>query len=226
MKFAADKGFSGERFNAISLGQGQVRFYLLYFFLCYPFNRWLWKHFLFYQYDHFNSPPGPCCCSTYRECGERWDMGCSPELSLGSVVDDVTWENLWRLVSWQHSSGLQAVAYKLPIWQGNNQPLMCEAIFLENFVRSWNSLLSRPQLIYACFLEYPTKFWSCWYFPLRLRNVMFCLVSSDCASEWREDDKWTSHRIASKPAPVLLKWSNFWPRVLCWLWSQSCCKYF
>lgn len=25
LKFAADKGFSGERFNAISLGQGQVR---------------------------------------------------------------------------------------------------------------------------------------------------------------------------------------------------------
>ena len=36
MKFAADKGFSGDRFNAISLGQGQVL--LLYLV---GFQRWL-----------------------------------------------------------------------------------------------------------------------------------------------------------------------------------------
>lgn len=36
MKFAADKGFSGDRFNAISLGQGQV--FLLYLI---GFQRWL-----------------------------------------------------------------------------------------------------------------------------------------------------------------------------------------
>ena len=29
MKFAADKGFSGDKFNAISLGQGQVCVYSL-----------------------------------------------------------------------------------------------------------------------------------------------------------------------------------------------------
>lgn len=172
--------------------------------------------FHWYQYDYFNSLPGPCCCSTYRECGERWDMGCSTELSLGSVVDDVTWENLWRLVSWQHSSGLQAVAYKLSIWQGNSQPLMYQAIFFFLSVR--NSLLSWPQLIYSCFLNIQRSSEAVGISRYDW-NVIFCLVSSDRASEWREDDKWTSHRTASKPAAVLLEWSDFWPRVLCWLWS-------
>ena len=30
MKFAADKGFSGDKFNAISLGQGQVGMIIAY----------------------------------------------------------------------------------------------------------------------------------------------------------------------------------------------------
>ena len=30
MKFAADKGFSGDKFNAISLGQGQVWMIIVY----------------------------------------------------------------------------------------------------------------------------------------------------------------------------------------------------
>ena len=38
LKFAEDKGFSGEKFNAISLGQGQVYTQLAHIFNCVVFS--------------------------------------------------------------------------------------------------------------------------------------------------------------------------------------------
>lgn len=118
MKFAADKGFSGEKFNAISLGQGQVtgslaglrvwwsRLVFSFVYFGSSLLHWLVLEVFFCSsyyftpaYRYFNLFPGPCSCSSYRERGEGRDLGCTPELSLGSVVDDVTWENLWRPVS-------------------------------------------------------------------------------------------------------------------------------
>lgn len=37
---------------------------------------------------------GPCGCSSYRERSERRELGSATELSFGSVMDDVTREDL------------------------------------------------------------------------------------------------------------------------------------
>lgn len=77
MKFAADKGFSGDRFNAISLGQGQV--FLLYLI---GFQRWLVVNvfsqirFLFnrfcYNRKYFFPYLISCLMSSQFSCGCRF----------------------------------------------------------------------------------------------------------------------------------------------------------
>ena len=70
LKFAEDQGFSGEKFNAISLGQGQV-------------NISIYSDIEGHSIDTV----GSCSITVDRCCHQRWHMGGVAELSSCRLMD-------------------------------------------------------------------------------------------------------------------------------------------
>ena len=77
LKFAEDRGFSGEKFNAISLGQGQV-------------NISIYSDIEGHSFDIV----GSCSITADRCCYQRWHMGSVAELSSCRLMDACHGEGL------------------------------------------------------------------------------------------------------------------------------------
>lgn len=79
LKFAEDRGFSGEKFNAISLGQGQVN--------TLTYNEpMIWCSMI--------DIAGSCSFTVDRCCYQRWHMGGVTELPSCCLVDASHGEDL------------------------------------------------------------------------------------------------------------------------------------